>query len=110
LILRETLPPSDTSEDLRDAWKLWCRRYGIDPGEVVGEQVIEVDTEANTIKYIGYDLCEKGHRNVDWDGGGTKASQSVRVVQLSLTPDPPPGRDWTLTETACRCVTGQQLA
>lgn len=92
-------------KDLLEAWKLWCRRYGIDPGEVVGEQVIEVDTDAKTIKYIGYDLCEKGHRAADWDGGGTQALQSVRVVQLEIQPDPPPGKGWAPDEAECRCRT-----
>lgn len=86
VILRKQLSSSDMSEDLRYAWLIWSRRHGIDPNEVVGDQVIEVDTEAKTITYIGFDLCEKGHRHCDWETGGTKARQSVRVVKLETTP------------------------
>lgn len=97
MIVKKQLPPPSMPEDLRDEWKVWCRRYGIDPSEVVGDQTITIDTEAKTITYVGYDLCEKGHRHIDWDGRA--ARQSTRIVKLETTPAPFPRDDVSVDDT-----------
>lgn len=105
MILRQEVVSADWSDGMRVAWQLWFRQHGILSGEAVGDQAIEVDTEANTISYVGYDLCEKGHRYPDWPGGGTKAAQSVRVIHMKTTPMPFPGSGDLPEADSCKCRT-----
>jgi hypothetical protein len=68
----------DMLEAERLGWCDWARQHGIDPAETVG--FFEIDRAARRIRYLAYDLTEKGHRFARPDGEW--ASASMREVQL----------------------------
>lgn len=62
----------------RESWCAWGRQHGIDPNEALG--FFEIDREARKIRWLAYDLNDKGARFTRPDGRW--ASASIREVQL----------------------------
>lgn len=87
MIKRHTIPKIP-SEPERLAWCEWLRHHTIDPDHVVGNPedggFIEIDTDARRIRYLAYDVNENGRRYPTPDL--TRASTSVRTVQLEAAP------------------------
>lgn len=66
------------NDDDRNRWCDWARQHGIDPHEVIG--FFEIDREARKIRWLAYDLTDKGARFLRPDGKW--ASASMREVHL----------------------------
>lgn len=70
----------DTPEGDRLEMCEWLRHHSIDPGEFAGPNFMEIDRKAHTIRWISYDLTDRGGRFPLPDSN--HASVSVREVQL----------------------------
>jgi hypothetical protein len=91
MIDRRTIDKTPTEAE-RLAWCDWLRHHTIDPDHVVANPedggFIEIDTEARQIRFMAYDVNDKGNYYLASDG--KRASISVRVVQLESRPSPFP--------------------
>lgn len=78
------MPP----EHVRLAWCDWLRWHTIDPCDVAVIGFIEIDTDARQVRWLSYDLNDKGHKY--FDPKTQRAAQSVHVMQLEAVPSPFP--------------------
>lgn len=66
------------NDDDRNRWCHWVRQHGIDPHGAIG--FFEIDRETRKIRWLAYNLTDKGARFLRPDGKW--ASTSMREIHL----------------------------